>query len=314
MRHLPVARFKDKVGCSATGIMMGRISSATSSESSGKAMVREELRTFAVKEFTRVTSAEEAAVEEIKLAGYTVLTDVLLPSTVVEVRRKLDHIYRQQIEELGGEHQLAIMNDAHTARCPLAYDEQFLDVAAHPRVLSVVERLLGDYFTLMVQNGILNVPQIGDQQNAGSWHRDLNYQHFICSRPLSVSALFCIDDFTEETGGTFMLPGSHKTEMFPSEDYVRAHEIGIRAKAGSVLVFDSMLYHRGGNNRSQGARRAINHMYTLPFIKQQIDLPKVLDPKYRDDPFMARFLGYESEPDVSVAAFRRRRLARVGSR
>jgi ectoine hydroxylase-related dioxygenase (phytanoyl-CoA dioxygenase family) len=123
--------------------------------------------------------------------------------------------------------------------------------------------------------------------------------------------LVCVDDFSEETGGTFVLPASHKTEAFPSEDYVRQHEQVINAKAGSAVVFDSMLYHRGGLNRSRRVRRALNHMYTLPLIKQQISLPKLLNGKFRDDSFLSRFLGYDSESDESVVEFRTRRLARL---
>jgi hypothetical protein len=58
-------------------------------------------------------------------------------------------------------------------------------------------------------------------------------------------------------------------------------------------------------------RRGINHMYTIPFIKQQISLPKALGGKFNDDPFLSKFLGYESEPDESVVAFRTRRIKRL---
>jgi ectoine hydroxylase-related dioxygenase (phytanoyl-CoA dioxygenase family) len=165
----------------------------------------------------------------------------------------------------------------------------------------------------MLQNGVINVPVTGDEQNAGYWHRDLNYQHFVSTRPVSMSALFCVDDFSEETGGTRVLPTSHKSESFPSEEFVLKHEIGIDAPAGSAIVFDSMLYHRGGHNRSSVVRRAINHMYTIPFIKQQISLPKILKGRFSDDPFLSKFLGYESEPNESVVDFRVRRLERVAS-
>jgi ectoine hydroxylase-related dioxygenase (phytanoyl-CoA dioxygenase family) len=275
--------------------------------------MQQTIKTFGVKEFSRAASDLDRRVEEIRLAGYTVLTDVLTPSEVAEAREKIDRIYESQLEEVGGTSRLEAINDTYNARCLLAYDDFFLKVARHARVLQVVESFLGDYFTLMLQNGVINVPRTGDEQNAGYWHRDLNYQHFVSTRPVSISALFCVDDFSDETGGTRVLPASHKAEEFPSEDFVRSHETGIDAAAGSAVVFDSMLYHRGGHNRSTRVRRAINHMYTIPFIKQQISLPKILKGRYSDDPFLAKFLGYESEPDESVVEFRRRRLGRIGA-
>jgi ectoine hydroxylase-related dioxygenase (phytanoyl-CoA dioxygenase family) len=271
------------------------------------------VKTFGVKEFSHTASDLERHVEEIKLAGYTILPDALAPEAVEEARQKIDKIYQLQLDEVGGNAQLEAINDTYNARCLLAYDDFFLGVARHPRVLEIVENFLGDYFTLMLQNGVINVPVRGDEQNAGYWHRDLNYQHFVSTRPVSMSALFCVDDFSDETGGTRVLPGSHKAEAFPSDEFVLKHETGIAAKAGSVMVFDSMLYHRGGHNRSSVARRAINHMYTIPFIKQQIILPKILKGRFSDDPFLSKFLGYESEPDESVVGFRVRRLKRIGA-
>lgn len=269
------------------------------------------VKTFGVKEFSSASSEVDQAAEDIRLLGYKTVPDALTAEELDEAREKMDRIYAQQIDEAGGEQQLAAINDTYTARCMLAYDEFFLKVATNSKVLSIVQRFLGDYFVLMLQNGVINIPSVGNEQNAGSWHRDLNYQHFISTRPISISALFCVDDFSEETGGTFVLPASHKTEAFPSEEFVRQHEQVINARAGSVIVFDSMMYHRGGLNRSPLPRRAINHMYTLPFIKQQISLPRMLNGKYRDDQFLNRFLGYESETDESVTEFRRRRLERI---
>jgi ectoine hydroxylase-related dioxygenase (phytanoyl-CoA dioxygenase family) len=269
------------------------------------------VKTFGVKEFASAATDLERGVEEIKLLGYTIVPNALTAEELVSARLKLDRIYNQQVEEVGGEEQLAAINDSYTARCPLAYDEYFLAVATNPKVLSIVERFLGDFFVLMLQNGVINIPSVGNEQNAGYWHRDLNYQHFISTRPISVSALFCVDDFSEETGGTFVLPASHKTEAFPSEEFVRQHEQVINAQAGAAIVFDSMLYHRGGHNRSPHPRRGINHMYTLPLIKQQINLPRMLQGKFSDDPFLSKFLGYTSESDDSVVEFRRKRLERL---
>lgn len=275
--------------------------------------MQQPVKTFGVKEFSRPASGAERHAEEIRFAGYTVVEGVLTPSEVEEARARIDRIYGEQLDEVGGEAMLDRINDSHTARCLLAYDDFFLGVARKQSVLEVVEAFLGDYFTLMLQNGIINVPAKGDEQNAGYWHRDLNYQHFVSTRPFSISALFCVDDFSEETGGTRVLHASHKAEAFPSDEYVLAHEKGVEARAGSALVFDSMLYHRSGHNRSPRTRRAINHMYTIPFIKQQISLPKILKGKYGDDPFLSKFLGYESEPDCSVVEFRERRLRRAGA-
>ena len=121
----------------------------------------------------------------------------------------------------GGVSQLRAINDANIVRCPLAQDEFFLEVATHPRLVALANELLGDYVIVQQQNGVIN-PANDDNYQAG-WHRDLPHQHFVCSKPLAVSALVCLDPFTEETGGTYVLPASHLNEIFPSEEYVQAH-------------------------------------------------------------------------------------------
>ena len=269
--------------------------------------------TFAVSEFTESRTETDVQAEEIRVIGYTLLPDVLDADELQAAREKLDALYRIQLDEIGGEAQLRRINDEHVVRAPFAYDEFFLGLATKPAVLALARQLLGGaYFQLMTQNGVINVPATGQQHAAGAWHRDLNYQHFVSSRPLSVSALLCIDDFSSATGGTFMLPGSHRIEAFPSDPFVGRQQMQMVAPAGSAIVFDSMLYHRTGLNVSQGSRRAINHRYTVPFVKQQLDFPALLGGKYEDDPELRRLLGYESRPDRSVKEFRLRRLARAG--
>jgi ectoine hydroxylase-related dioxygenase (phytanoyl-CoA dioxygenase family) len=270
-----------------------------------------EINTFGVKEFSKSDSEVDTHVENILSLGYSIVPNVIDQKALDSIRGKLDSIYQTQVDECGGEDQLAIINDAHTVRCPLAYDDVFLDVARSESVLSIVGRLLGDYFVLMLQNGVLNIPDTGHNQNAGYWHRDLNYQHFVSSRPLAISALFVIDEFSELTGATCVLPASHKSEAFPSDAFVRANERTIEAPPGSALVFDSMMFHRGSRNRSGNPRRAINHIYSLPIIKQQISLPKILAGRFSDDPTLSIFLGYESESDDNVTAFRKKRIARI---
>lgn len=270
-----------------------------------------DFRFYGIKEANALASDVDRHVEEITVNGFTVVESALDDSQLNETRRRIDEVYQYQAKEVGGAPNLARINDELVARCLLAYDEFFLATATNPKVLAILEKLLGDYVTILQQNAIINMP--GNKNYQSSWHRDLSYQHFIASRPLAVSALFCIDDFSEATGGTYMLPASHKVERFPSKEFVQKHERVVNAAAGSVLVFDSMLFHRGGLNRSDHPRRGLNHMYALPFIKQQISFPRMLNGKYREDQFLSKFLGYESEPEESVVQWRAKRLDRLDS-
>jgi ectoine hydroxylase-related dioxygenase (phytanoyl-CoA dioxygenase family) len=269
----------------------------------------QEFRSYGIKEANTLVSEVDRQAEEIAVKGFTVVEGIIEDARLEETRRRVDQVYDAQAIEVGGLENLRRINDELVARCLLAYDEYFLAIATSPRILSLLERLLGDYFTILQQNAIINLP--GRENYQTSWHRDLIYQHFVPSRPIAVSALVCIDDFSAGTGGTHVLPASHKLEKFPSQDYVTKHEEAVSARAGSAIVFDSMLFHRGGVNTSAQPRRGLNHLYALPFIKQQIDVPRILGGKYSDDEFLSKFLGYESEAAESVVHWRSQRLKRL---
>jgi ectoine hydroxylase-related dioxygenase (phytanoyl-CoA dioxygenase family) len=264
---------------------------------------------YGVHEKTVVDSDAARHAEEIRISGYSVVPRLVDAPMLQTIRTRLDSAYAAQAAEVGGEERLRAINDANVARCLLAQDLFFLQLATHPRVLAIAAELLGDYFILQQQNGVINPPSGPNHQSA--WHRDLPYQHFVTSRPLALSALWCIDEFNEVTGGTWVVPASHRTERSPSEDFVQSHAKGIVGQPGDALVFDSMLYHRAGENNSGKLRRGINHVYSLPFLKQQIDLPWALGGKLSDDPFLRRLLGYESEPGTTALEWRQRRLAKL---
>jgi len=247
--------------------------------------------------------------ERIRLVGHTVVDGGFSPDEIADLGVRLERVLARQAEEFGGGERLAAIGDAATVRCPLVYDDAFVRLAAAPPLLAVCRALLGDYIVLMQQNGVINPPSQSHTQVA--YHRDLPYQHFTSSRPLAVSALFCVDPFTPETGATTVLPASQHMEQFPSAAVAEALDVPVVAPPGSFIVFDSMLFHRAGANRSGRPRRAVNQVFTIPLIAQQISLPDALGGRYADDPALARLFGYDTVPARSVLHWRQRRERRT---
>ncbi len=247
-------------------------------------------------------------VEEVSRNGYTVLENCVNMEQLGFFSDQIDALYQLQVREVGDEEKLVKIGDELSVKHLVIYDEIFLSLAVHKEILDLVGEFLGEYFILNLQNGVINKSDV--YHSARDFHRDLFFQHYSSSRPLAISALVCIDEFTSESGATFLLPGSHKFDAFPSPEFAKKHEKQIVAKAGSVIIMDSMVYHRAGENTSGKTRRAISQIYTTPMIKQQISLPKALGGKYINDPFLAKFLGYESETAENVLAWRNVRLDR----
>lgn len=249
----------------------------------------------------------EFHVECIRNRGFTIVDNVLNDEEIALSREKMDHICLIQEAKFERE-QLLKMKELDVARMLFAYDEFFLSLAVKSRIIEIVGSLLKQKFILNLQNGIIIKSDV--QHHQTSWHRDLPYQNYVSSRPLAVNALFCIDRFSNETGGTVVVPFSHRMEAIPSQRYIEANMVCAEAEPGSAIVFDSMLFHRGGYNRSGQTRRAINHLYTVPIIKQQVDIPRMLNGRFADDPNYSELLGYSMQTPISVEEWRTHRLQR----
>jgi ectoine hydroxylase-related dioxygenase (phytanoyl-CoA dioxygenase family) len=262
-------------------------------------------KSFGIRNQVVLNNDTEKHLEELTINGFTIVEDVLSNDELTIAREKLDHVYNMQTKEIAEEN-LGKINEQLLARLPLAYDDYFIDFLKIERINSILEMVFGNYFILHLQNGIINMPKQAHHQN--SWHRDLPYQDFIISKPIAISVLYCIDDFNEATGGTLVIPYSHKLDKMPSITFIENHAKQTIAKAGSVILFDSMIFHRAGYNSSDNIRRGINHIYTSAILKQQINIPESLKGKFSNDPFLKMLLGYETITPASVLDWRNKKL------
>ncbi len=243
--------------------------------------------------------------ESVSLKGYYVVSNAFDLEKTKQLSEALNNILVMQ-EKMFSKSDLIAMREEDIVRMPFSYDPLFFDIIKYPLVRQVVESLLGDYYILHLQNGIINRPSKIHHQV--SWHRDLPYQDFVSSEPLGINAFLCLDEFTVSSGATFLLPFSHKIAYFPSEAYIDENRIQLIASPGSILFFDSMLYHKAGINTGDFIRRGINTMFVRPILKQQIDIPELLQGRYFEDPVLRKILGYDSAVAKNVEEFRRKRI------
>jgi ectoine hydroxylase-related dioxygenase (phytanoyl-CoA dioxygenase family) len=242
------------------------------------------------------------ACESIRRLGYGVIDGGYDKSALAALSAAFERARERHHSDHGGVAALEAIDEHNTIRLPLAYEPAFLELAANRTILDICTRLVAGYVVLNQQNGVIN-PPYAQRYNQGAWHRDLPYQHFVSSRPLAINALFCLDAFTIENGATNVLPASHQQEDFPSDRFIETAAATIEAPAGSFIVLDCMAYHSGGVNRTERARRAVNQVYSIPLIKQQIDLPAALGEQFTSDPRLRKLLGYDVRIPRSVGDY-----------
>ena len=97
-------------------------------------------------------------------------------------------------------------------------------------------------------------------------------------------------------------------EVFPSEDYLKKNAIQLNVRKGTLILFDSFVYHKAGVNNSNEIRYGLNHVYVRPFIKQQVNIPACIKDWSLINDSQQDLLGRSSLVADSVKSFRENRI------
>jgi ectoine hydroxylase-related dioxygenase (phytanoyl-CoA dioxygenase family) len=164
-------------------------------------------------------------------------------------------------------------------RLMMKYDAQFFKFLAIPEMLAIIDAYLSPTAVLHTQNGFVlpSYPEGGSPRIfQNMFHQD--FPRFLNAYVASLNVMFAISEYTVSSGATLVVPGTHLRKDRPSDDYLLSASIPIECSEGSMIVFDSTLYHASGFNTSGEDRFAINQQFTRSFFKQQIDYAHALDP------------------------------------
>jgi ectoine hydroxylase-related dioxygenase (phytanoyl-CoA dioxygenase family) len=238
--------------------------------------------------------------------GYVILPSLLPESQVEAIRDALaPYLQRQKMGRNDFEGY-----DSERVYALLAKSPVFAELAAHPLVLDVCERILGPNFMLSACLAINTHPG----ENAQPLHFDDSFYRIPRPRPAyGVSAFWAIDDFTPDNGPTEIIPGSHKWggdapigaeshrafvngEHVDVEDHPDLQQVIM--PAGSLMLTPGTLWHRGGANNSNASRLAITPQYCVAWGRQMesmlLSVPPHIVATYPER--VQQLLGYSIHP------------------
>lgn len=238
--------------------------------------------------------------EQIKRNGFFVIKNLIDKKLIESLSAELDRVWENQVKKYS-EANLKKINDWGQVRAPMNESDEFLKLITNKSILNYVDEFVGETAILHLQNGIILYPSLNHNQS--KFHKDFP-KNFISSEILSFNSFIALDDFTIENGGTFLVPGTHLKIEKPSNEFIESNKIQITCSSGSVIFFDSTLWHAGGHNKTESVRRAINMQWTKPFIKQQLDYPEILKDKVDTESLLAQKLGMWTIPPKSVDQYR----------
>jgi len=136
----------------------------------------------------------------------------------------------------------------------ISKDPLFEQLAQHPLVLDYIRAVIGWPARISTLSGNINYPG----SKACVLHCDQIWapEPWPASGPLGINFGWCIDDFTEENGATRVLPKSHLRNRLPRPGDDTAGMVQLVAPAGSLLIFESRLWHQTGDNVTADVSRA----------------------------------------------------------
>ena len=213
---------------------------------------------------------------ELRVFGFTVVPDVLSRDTANTMRAFiLDTEARIGVDT----HHRGLAR--HLANV-VALDPMFLPMLDHPRVLPLVESLMGENIIL----GSLSARIVRPGDPRQTLHSDVptGLARYGQDAPVMMNTVWALQDASPENGATCVVPGSHQSGLLePPEGFDVVHAQQPTVTAGSAIVFHGQTWHGGGANRSNAPRVSLFGHYRFgDWLRFQCDPHEEFRPEWLD--------------------------------
>jgi ectoine hydroxylase-related dioxygenase (phytanoyl-CoA dioxygenase family) len=215
---------------------------------------------------------------QLEADGYTVLRGVFTPGEVRALRGEIDAAFQTYPPARGrtghDEFRYEMFNRGALSQAALA----------HPRILAVIEPLLGDDCHVIANTAWRNAPEFA----GGPWHCDAGphvprpegvaWDDRIPYPVFAIGAHLLLLDCEEADGPTAVVPGSHRSGRLPPSGppsdpaltYDGRPPVLLAGGAGDVALFVSDAWHRGTPARGGRGRCFLQVHYGRRDLAQRV--------------------------------------------
>jgi len=207
--------------------------------------------------------------------GFAPLHGILSPDQVAAFGARLEELAAIEGSRAGAE----VHQEAGTDRLSdlVNKDPMFEVCFTHPVVLAAIRHVLGE-FRLSSLNSRAALPGQGHQGLHADWGVLAEGEDFqVCN------SIWLLDDFTADNGATRVVPGSHRQrgkapadELDGDPQATHPDEVQLLAPAGTVVVFNSHVWHGGTRNGTDRPRRAMHSYFARRGVPQQLNQAEYL--------------------------------------
>jgi ectoine hydroxylase-related dioxygenase (phytanoyl-CoA dioxygenase family) len=242
----------------------------------------------------KVSLAEFSSQMETK--GWFLFDGVVDASLVKDLIRDLEQSYdiRRPIQIENG----VDADTEGTAHHLLADGKSFVEFLRRAYLDEYIKEYFGGNYILNAFGGNLNLRK--QFTYASRVHRDV--RTYTRETRLLLNTIVMLDDFTVEKGATYLLSGSHLKREKPTDEEFFARAERCVGRSGSIVLWDSNIWHAAGQNQTDLPRRSLSLIYSQPFMKQQFDYPRVIGYDHADslpEPFK-QIVGFNARVPASL--------------
>jgi len=225
--------------------------------------------------------------EELEKNGYYIYREIAKP-WVNDLRKGIDISFEKDEKSV-----------SVAAHCILQ-DRIFIEFLERLNKTIVFKDIKDNYFkSPFILNSMSALRIAKDKESFSSEiHRDVRFFTGNCN--LMLNTLVVIDDFTKDNGATWLYPKSHL-----HEEYIYENGIQIEVKAGDIIVWNSNLLHKSGQNFTDDVRRGLAITFSKSCYKQLLNYPKALELNHmcnvgRYSQEILQLLGYDAQVPENI--------------
>ena len=236
-------------------------------------------------------SADGAGIAHVLRRDGAVAVRELVPPELVEtVAAEL----RPQLDAEGKKSQ-SIFNNQLTNRYggALRTAPSAAALIEHDLVLDVLDDILLPFASTYRISSLAAIEIMPGERHQALHRDDTVYPIDIAGMELTVGVMWALSDFTEENGGTRVIPGSHRYLRSWHLPDVSAWESTVMPKGSAVLYLGST-WHGGGANHSNAPRLGMVNTYCLGWLRPEANMYLNTPPEIaaRYGPKIRALLGY----------------------
>ena len=233
--------------------------------------------------------------DQVRSRGFALVPGLLTSAQAAEMRSLLQIYVDEDLKKWAGRDDYPDRWMVHNL---MFRGLPFARLLEHTEMHAYLSALLGDTCVLYACTSS-SLPPRGTNMS--------NRVHVDCPRVIpgyitNVGVMFALDEFTEENGATYFLPGSTERLTAPSEQEFLAHAERVFPKAGDAVIFNARTWHMGGVNRTERARHGFAFQACRSFMRHRFDYPRMVPPEILATlgETGRRFLGFDVRVPTSL--------------